>query len=328
MAHVVKGVRLSAMLAIMAFALAAGQAGAELVDAVVASVDKEVILRSELLDEIAPLLATLQSTGVSGQEAAADAEKALREALDQAIERKILYRQAQLAGLEVPEKDVEERLNKIKKQYASQDDFLKLLEEAGETISDFRDRLRKQIMAISMGMRKRQEFEKEAVISEAEVSQYYTDHASEFARPERVRLRRIFLSADKDAQARALVKARIEALRDELLLGADFATLAREHSSGPDAAEGGLVGWVVRGDLVPELENAAFTAESGAISDIVETEWGFHLLKVEVHEQAGQAAYEEVRTEIEPRLRAHYADERYRKWMEELRKRSRVRVFI
>jgi len=283
---------------------------------------------STAMDEIAPLLASLQGTGVSGQDAAADAEKALREALDQAIERKILYRQALLAGLEIPDNEVEERLDKIKKQYASQDDFLKLLEEAGETMSDFRDRLRKQIMAISMGMRKRQEFEKEAVISEAEVSQYYTEHASEFARPERVRLRRIFLSADKDAPSRALVKARIEALRDEILLGADFATLAREHSSGPDAAEGGLVGGVVRGALVPELETAAFALESGAVSEVVETEWGFHLLKVEVHEPAGQAAYEEVRTEIEPRLRAHYADERYRKWMDELRKRSRVRVFI
>jgi len=107
-----------------------------------------------------------------------------------------------------------------------------------------------------------------------------------------------------------------------------FAALAKEHSQGPNAAEGGLIGWVRRGDLVTELEQVLFALPVGATSDIVETQWGFHLLKVDEKKEAGQATYDEARAEIEPMLRKQHGDESYRDWMEKLRKRSRVREFL
>jgi len=183
-------------------------------------------------------------------------------------------------------------------------------------------------MAISVGVQKHRTFEQEAVISEADARQYYQDHQDAFSRPERVKLRRVFLSAGDDAAERARVKARLEAVAEEARLGADFAELAKQYSEGPDAADGGLMGWVSRGDLVPELENAAFALAEGGISEIIETQWGFQLLKVEEKEGAGLASFEEARTDIEPLLRSRYADERYQKWIAELRKRSRVRVFL
>ena len=301
---------------------------AEIIDGVVATVSDEPILQSDLMEEIGPLLSTIQAQATSQEAYHREVDKALREALDTAIERKILYREAQLAGLEVADEDVEERLQKIKKQYDSEEAFLKVLEEAGETMRDFRERMRKQIMAISMGMRKRHDLEKEAVISESEMAQYYQDHVADYSRPERVQLYRIFLTAEKEAASRAKTKAQLQALRQELVSGADFETIAKKYSEGPDAETGGLVGWVMRGDLVETLEKVVFSLEEGEISEVVETEWGFHVLKAQKKEAAGVASYEEVRTEIEPLLRAQYADERYQKWMGELRKRSRVRVFL
>lgn len=306
----------------------AGAAGAEIIDAVLATVDNEVILRSDIMREIGPYLGNLRLTARNEDEFNQSAEAQVRAALDQAVENKILLREALRAGLEVTDEQVEERIEEIRKRYPSNEEFHKVLEEAGETMSDFRTHVRKQILAIAMGMRKRRAFEEEALVSEGAVAQYYQDHKQECARPERVRLRRIFLSANQDPGNRAQGRARLAGLREELEAGADFAALAKAYSEGPEAENGGVVGWAARGDLVEELETAAFALAEDEISDIVETEFGFHVLKAEQKEEAGVPSLEELRTEIEPELRRQYADERYATWMGELRKRSRVRIFL
>lgn len=308
--------------------LCAGSAWGEPVDAILATVDTEVILRSDILAEIAPALSDLRNKAGSQEEFDRQVEAQLRAALDQAIEGRILLREALLAGLEVRDDQVEARLDEVRKRYPSNEAFLKELEEAGETVSDFRNHVRKQILAISYGLQKRRGFEQEAVVSEADVLQYYEDHKDQFSHPERVRVSRIFLSAGTDPQERAKVKARLEELREELAGGADFAALAKAYSEGPEAASGGLVGWTAHGDLVEPLETAVFSLAPGEVSDALETEFGFQLLKVEGKEAAGIASLDEVRTQIEPELRAQYATGRYAKWMAELRKSSRVRVFL
>lgn len=316
-------------LAIAGFFVLAGVAvQAELIDQIAATVDTEVILYSDLVSEVTPVLQEIQAQSPTREAFDREREKVVREALDTAIERKILYREAQLAGIEVKDKDVEERLNKIIEGYDSVEEFRRALEEAGENMGDFRETLRKQIMAITFGTIKRKDFEKDVVISDAEVRQYYQDHESEFSRPERMKVRRIFLGAGSDPAERAKVKARLEALAEEARLGADFGELAKKYSEGPDAAESGLMGWVAKGDLVPELESVVFALSEGGLSEVVETQWGFNLLRVDQKEGAGTASFEEARTDIEPMLRAQYADEHYKKWMGELRKRSRVRVYL
>ncbi|MFP4500603.1 MAG: peptidylprolyl isomerase [Candidatus Hydrogenedentota bacterium] len=301
---------------------------AETLDQIVATVDDEVILYSDLIGEVQPLLQDLNMNAPDRTTYKSERDQLLREALTQAIDRKILYREAVLAGLQIEDEAVEDRVEQVMENYESPAAFRRSLEEAGETMSDFREGLRKQIIAISMGVRKRRQFEERIVISEAEARQYFEDHRAEFERPERVKVRRIFLSAGEDEDERDTVRARLEALAQEARLGADFAELARAHSEGPDAEEGGLVGWVTRGDLVAALEEEVFSLDTGAISGIVETEWGFHLLKVEQHEEAGMASFEEARSEIEPKLRAEYANEKYQQWLAELRKRRRVRTLL
>lgn len=299
-----------------------------IVDEVVATVGNEPILRSEILEEIQPMISSLQSSTSSEEAFNQELEQIFREALEQAIEQKILYRQAQQLGMQVPDEAVEERLSMIRQQYDSEEEFNRLLEQAGESMSDFRESLRKQILAISFGMQKRQEFEQQVVVTESDMAQYFQDHQEEFVRSERVQVRRIFLTAGQDEAERARVRAQLESLREELILGADFATLATRHSEGPDAENGGLVGWVQRNDLVAPLEEVAFELPVGEISEPIETEFGFHLLKVDAREGEHIPTYDDVRTQIEPMLRSQRAEERYRRWIQDLRRRSQVRVMI
>jgi parvulin-like peptidyl-prolyl isomerase len=308
----------------MAFFSAAG-ASAVVVDEVAATVDAEVILRSEVMTELAPLLSGGQKT-MSEQEIQAKA----KEVLQQAIDNKILLREAQLAGAKFPDEDarVEDQLEKIKKGYPTNEAFMKEIEGAGETVSDIRTRLKKQLRAISMAAHKRDGFEKEVVVSESDVAQYYADHKSEFQHQERVRCSQIFLAASNDAAARAAAKARLEKLKEELDSGSDFSQLAAAHSEAPGAKEGGIIGWVQHGDLVKALEDAAFSLPEGGVSGVVESPGGYHILKVLKKEPAGLASLEDARAEIGPAIRKKAAEEHYQKWIAELRKRSHVQVYM
>ncbi|MCX5770505.1 MAG: peptidylprolyl isomerase [Candidatus Hydrogenedentes bacterium] len=314
--------------AVLLAVVSAGMASGETVDAIVASVGSEVILQSELVQEIAPALDALRQTASNEAEFNKMAEARLRQALDQAIESKMLLREAMLAGTEIREEAVEEQLAELKKRFSSNEEFLKQLDAAGETMSDLRTRLKKQLLAIVVGRQKRKDFEDEVEVSEDDVVKYYNENRDKLTHPERVRVRRIFLKAGSDEQEKATATARMQELKNQLDAGASFVELAKTYSAGPDAEAGGLLGWVVRGDLVENLDNAAFSLDEGSVSDVLETEFGYVLLFVEKKEAAGTPRLEEARTDIEPELRAARADEKYDKWISELRKRSRVRVFI
>jgi parvulin-like peptidyl-prolyl isomerase len=301
---------------------------ADIVDEVVATVDTEAILRSDVIAEVSPALNDLRQTAVSDTAFQRTLDVKIRETLDQHIEAMILYREAQLAGLEVDEDVIDRELERLRALYDSNEEFLQDLEDAGETVGDLRLRLRKQVLARAMAARKLREFEADVAVSESEVAQYFQDHQDEFQRPERARCRQVFLPVEPDGPNAEIVRARLEEVQDELANGASFAELAEAFSKAAGAADGGNLGWVERGDYVKPIEDAVFATDEGDVTGIVQSQYGYHILLVEEKQEEGLAALEDVRKEIEPELRARAASVKYQKWIAELRKRSRVRVFI
>ncbi len=318
----------STMTVLAIAALGAPVIQADIVDQVVANVDTEVILLSDIMAELGPQIADIRRDAPNEEAFNEALQEKIRATLDQAIENRILLREAQLAGLSVDDDTVEKRLEEYRKLYDTNEAFLRELESAGETMSDLRTRLRKQMLSRTMAIRKMREFEDGVVVSESEVAQYYEDHKDDFRHPERVQVSQIFIASPAGSADRAVAKARLEQLRDEAVSGTEFEELAIEYSEAPGAEDGGIIGWVQRGDLVKPLEDAAFGLESGQLSEVIETDSGFHLLTIGKKEAAGLATLDEARKEIGPLIRSQIAAERYQKWIDELKKRSRVRVFI
>lgn len=314
------------MLGVASAGLTAAQAQREVVDAILATVGDEVILMSEVRADIAPALFELRQEGLSSAEYEARREELLDEALSQAVENLILVREARRRGMEVPDQAIEDRLEELRGRHPSRDAFLEDIEQAGETLSDIRARLRRQVLALNMSMLQRDQFEQTVVVSEDEAAQYYQDNLDQFRRPGRVRVRQIFLSADgADAQAEARDQA--EALLAEIEAGESFEDLAREYSQAPGAADGGLVGWQQRGDLIDPLDSAAFDLAEGEVSDVLETDFGVHILKVDEREEEGHVPFEQVRSQITNHLRQQKADARYDRWMADQRRRAGVQMF-
>ncbi len=306
---------------------------AETVDQVLASVDVEVILLSDVLMEIGPEINAMRQQASNAEEFRALMDARIRETLEQSIDSRILLREALLAGLTIDEAEADRRIEKFKNSYPSIEEYLNDLEKAGITESEMRERFIKQQKARSMAAIKMRELEEEVVVSESEVAQYYYDHQDQFSQQERARCRQIFMPKTGNAEDDAISRARLEELIADLEAGADFADLAIRYSQGPAAADGGAMGWVVKsgpdvdGDLIPALEQAVFELKTGEWTDVIETEGGFHILKVDEYLESGEATLDEVRKDIGPLLRSEAAALRFEKWLAELRKRSRVQVF-
>lgn len=318
-----------AVLAAGIFALAPKPvAEAALLDAIVATVDTEVILYSELLSEVREELEKIQRSAGSDAEYEAESEKLLKAALDQAIETKLLYREAQIIGIEVTDEEVEVQVEGLRDLFDSNEAFMRELERADETLSDFRTRVRKRIMAQRLAYSRMKQYEAEEVVAEEQIIRYYEDNVEAFGRPERVHVSQIFLRKGRTDASESAAREKIAALRQEIAGGADFAELARQYSEAPGADAGGTIGWQKRGDLVAALDEAAFALQAGDLSGVIETRRGFHLLRVNERETAGALPLNEVRAQIEPMLRAEAAEKKLRKWIAELRERSAVRVFL
>lgn len=146
------------------------------------------------------------------------------------------------------------------------------------------------------------EFLQTAQVSDQELQQQYQDNLDSYRTPERVRVRHILIKTQgKPKTDVPQLKAKAEDILKQLQHGADFAELAKKNSEDPGSAvKGGELGWIVRGQTVPNFEKTAFSLQPGQMSGVIETEYGFHIIQVEEK----QAAHTETFDEVKPQLLA------------------------
>ena len=137
-------------------------------------------------------------------------------------------------------------------------------------------------------------------VTDAQILAYYNAHKDDYRTPERVHARHILLStANKPKDEVPKIQAQAEALDKQLKAGADFAELAKKNSQDPgSAAKGGDLGWVSRGQMVKNFEDAVFTLAPNQISNVVSTEYGFHIIQVLEKQPAHLQTLDEVKPAI------------------------------
>lgn len=148
-------------------------------------------------------------------------------------------------------------------------------------------------------------------IGEAQIAEYYASHANEFQRGEEARASHILIRPAGDGEdAKRAAAARARAIYTRAIApGADFAALAREASEDPGSKDsGGDLGWFGRGRMVKEFEDAVFALRTGEISQPVESQFGYHVIKLIERRAAGQQSLDEVREVIRERLAESLAE--------------------
>jgi peptidyl-prolyl cis-trans isomerase C len=253
-------------------------------------------------------------------------DKLRADILNELISAELLYQESQKAGLGDLSKEADTQLENIKKGFGSEKEFQNVLKDRGIVIKDLKEDIKKGVY-INAFLEK-SVFSKMAPISEEEKKQEYETNKDKLNVPEEVRASHILIKFSDKATDEEKQKARekIEALKSRLTAGEDFAKLAKENSEDTSAANGGDLSYFRKGDMVKPFEDAAFSLEKDQISDVVETQFGYHVLKLTDKRPARTLTYEEVANDIATFLLNKHKREEINRFVEELRKKAKIEI--
>jgi parvulin-like peptidyl-prolyl isomerase len=279
--------------------LVAGAVRGEIVEEIIAWVNGEIITLSEYQEEQQTRVAEIYKN-LSGEELDREVERARRELLLNMIDRKILLHHARALGYDV-NKMGEAYLKGFMKQQkiADEHELQRLAQQDGMSVHEIRERLLELYApadVIDM------EVDNRISVSEEEIRTFYQDNRPQFHVDGEVTIREIVLLAEDDAGRAARRDEAREMHRRALAAGDNFATLAREVSEAGTRDLGGRIGPIKRGELAPSLADLAFKLPVGAVSELVETPYGFHIVKVESRVDDHVRPLDEVRDSIRKQL--------------------------
>ncbi|HET9552844.1 MAG TPA: peptidylprolyl isomerase [Anaeromyxobacteraceae bacterium] len=250
----------------------------------------------------------------------------LREALDVLVESELLAQEAAKRKLAPKPAEVAKAVAEARSRFPDETQYRLRLERSGFTEASFAEHVGKQLAIERLVA----ELEKGIKVTSAEVHAFYEQNRAKLTRPEEVHARHVLVgvAAGAGEEERAAARARAEAVRAEAEGGADFAELARRSSTDETAADGGDLGFFGRGRMVRPFEEAAFALQPGQLSGVVETPFGFHVIKVEARRGGELVPEKAARPDIERWLRGEKARAALRDEVEALRLAGRVEILV
>jgi peptidyl-prolyl cis-trans isomerase C len=243
--------------------------------------------------------------------------------LEELINRELLYQQSRKKGVVIDDSQVNEQLDRLRKQYPNEQAFKEGLAE--DHLSE--DALKSQIrMSLAVQKFVEKEFGRNLDVPEAEAKAFYDQHPEYFTQPEAIRVSEILIKVDPKAEGAKKQEARkkLEEIQKRLQKGEDFAILAKDFSQSASAAQGGDLGTVPRGRMPKDFEDAAFSLKPGEVSGVVETGLGFQLIKV--HEKTPQKVvpFKEVEEKIRQHLVNQKLKQRVEDYLTEVKKTAKI----
>ncbi len=290
-----------------------------------AVVNGTVISLSELDNEVNQAKRRMAQQGQMVKEA--DTAKLKSQILDRLIEQKLLYAQSKKEGIKISDKTIDDHLAKLQARFPSKAEFDKALKQMNLTEASLREKTREG-MAIQELITK--DVADKITITDDEVKKFYKSHPEFFKQPEQVKASHILIKSDaKDDQAKKdAAKKKIEDIQKKVKNGGDFAELAKKYSEGPSSKQGGDLGYFGRGQMVKPFEDAAFALKPGQVSDIVQTRFGYHLIKVTDKKAAGTVPFKDVKEKIRGYLKQQKINTALETYIKKLKEGAKIEKFI
>ena len=254
-------------------------------------------------------------------------DEILRGALDQLITYTLLSQESRRRGVKVEPAEIEQKMGQLKSQFPNQEAFDKALKDRGMTAES----LRKDAL-VDLSVTKLMDAEVATIPgpSDADAKDFYDKNQDKFKEDEQVRASHILVRVDEKADAATKQKARaeIDAVLKQVRAGGDFAKLAQEHSQDGSAAQGGDLEYFSRGQMVEPFNKVAFELKPGQISDVVQTQFGYHIIKKTDHKAGRTVPFEEAQAKIKDFLASQKKQQHADAFIEGLKKKSRIEVLI
>lgn len=248
-----------------------------------------------------------------------------RAVIQRMVEEELLFQESGRLGIAVSTEELDNRIAAARARFDSERAFTQEITRLHMDESQYRRKLHRQ-MAIDRVIER--QVMPSLAVSETEIRQFYDANPQRFKTPEKIRLSHIFIrfepgeSTDQPTQARR----KIERIAAQLAQGADFAALAKDYSEEPRREYGGDLGYIHRGQILPQLETAAFEMAVGETSPIVTTGHGFHLLRVTDRKPGKVTTFEDAHPEIRRTLMQLKRDRAVKAYVDSLRKKADIRA--
>ncbi len=281
------------------------------VDRVVASVDGNPITNFDIEN---PGAAAPSSPAGSNPTAGMDPDSTLK----QLIEQRLLDDEAQKYADRVDESEVDRFIQQVEEQNHLTDDQLRAqLQAQGSSYEAFRKRAFKQVETMEMVQR---EVRTKIQVPDSDIEAYYKSHSDEFAvKDEKYRLAQILIALPADASPDKVAAAQKKAteVHDLAVKGKDFGELARQYSEDDSKTKGGELGEFNPADLNDQIAAAVKQTKTGDIAPLVHTHYGFHIIKVEDHQEAGVQPLPAVKDQIREKLANEQAKGKFEQWVDQ-----------
>ena len=290
----------------------------------IARVNDQLLMREDLDRELKLVSLRLTRQGRPVSEAQLKHYEAdIRETL---INRTLLLQQSKSAGVDVKESLVTKALGEFKAAFDGEMAYARALADMGFSEEGLKNQIRDGLAVKALIDDK---VTRHISLSDSQVRAFYDENPDLFRQPEQVRASHILIqvpeNADQEKKAEAL--AAIQALKARIENGEDFAVLAMENSDCPSKAKGGDLGFFGREQMVKPFSDAAFALQPGQMSDVVETRFGYHLIRVTERKEEQTLPFNDVKEAIASRLRQEQEGKKIDDYIENLKEHADIKRF-
>lgn len=251
---------------------------------------------------------------------------AKKNVLDSLINRELLFQESQNKNIAVKDADVDQEYDNFIKAMPENIDLKTLSKELELSESDIKNEYRRELMIQRL---LDQELVLDDKVTEKEIKDFYNTHPDKFMIVGPVRVSHILIKADLESNPSEKTDAlmKITAIQEKLDRGEDFAELAKKYSQGPSNIKGGDIGFIKPGQTVRPFEEVVFSLEAGEISDIVETEFGYHLIKILEKKPESIIPYGSIKEKIREYLKLEITNKTQERYIQKLKKKATIQIF-
>jgi parvulin-like peptidyl-prolyl isomerase len=298
--------------------------GEEAVNGIAAIVNDKVITYSEVRDVVGPRERLLRAQ-YTGDELVKRITALRKAALQDLIDRQLILQAFEKEKFQIPEHFVDQRVDDVIKENFGGDRnaFIKTMEAQKFTMTKFREIERDKMIVQAM---RSKNVKSNLIIPPAKIDEYYRQHKDQFANKAQIKLRMIMIPGHKDTGG-AGQQAMAGEIRAKLITGADFDKMAQMYSEDSTRDLGGDWGWIDDKTLSKPLSDVAFSLHPGEISNVLDLNGNFYILKVEGRQGGEVKPLKDVRNDIEMKLRQDQAHDLQEHWLASLRAKAYIKTF-
>jgi peptidyl-prolyl cis-trans isomerase C len=254
-------------------------------------------------------------------------DEVYRKALEQLVTYTVLSQETRARQVSATDAEVESGVKQMRGQFPSDEAFKEALEARGMTLDKLKADTR---IDISINKMVEAEVSTAAPPSDVQVREFYDKNPDKFKQEESIRASHILFRIDENADAATKKKAmdQAQSVLKQARAGADFGELAKKHSADGSAQQGGDLNFFTHGQMVPAFDQAAFALKTGEISEIVTTQFGYHIIKVTDRKAAEMVPFEQVSDRIKEFLTEQQKQQKADAFIQSLKQKAKIEVLV